>query len=81
MNRESREKGIRAKQKFFSSVPVFLISFVHNKKAMHGKSHGQASLPSAALPASGSRGRPIFLGPLSQAAPPHFLSPVRIRLD
>jgi hypothetical protein len=48
--------------------------FIRGKKlAMRDRTHGQASLPSAALPASGSRGRPIFLGPLSQAAPPHFL--------
>jgi hypothetical protein len=36
-----------------SYVPVFLSD---KQKAMRGKSHGQASLPSAALPASGSRG-------------------------
>jgi hypothetical protein len=57
----------------WDSIRENLCSSVAKNKAMRGTSHGQASLPSAALPASGSRGRPIFLGPLSQAAPPHFL--------
>jgi hypothetical protein len=53
-----------------------------NEKAMRGKSHGPASLPSAALPASGSKGSiDVRADHLSQAAPPHSLFSVRIRLS
>ena len=42
---------------FFSFFILFILLILSdNKKTMRGKSHGQASLPSAALPASGSRG-------------------------
>ena len=39
---------------------------------MRGKSHGPASLPSAALPASGSRGLQHHTGLSAIAAPPHL---------
>jgi hypothetical protein len=38
-----------------------------NKKTMRGESHGQASLPSAALPASGSRGSTGVFAPIISA--------------
>jgi len=45
----------------------------NDKKTMRGKSHGPASLPSAALPASGSKGSiDVRADHLSQAAPPHL---------
>jgi hypothetical protein len=52
------------------------ISFVgQNKKAIRGKRMAKnSSLPTAALPASGLRGRPKTFGPLSHGLPRSVVS-------
>src|SRR5438477_10827615 len=40
-----------------------------------------ADLPASALPASGSRGRPFFVGPLSHPAPPQLSRETTARED
>ena len=66
---------------FLRSYFVHFVNSVGQQKAMRGKSHGQASLPSAELPASGSRGSIGLLRRSSQPGGSPALSfLVRIRL-